>query len=115
MGGATPKFKVEGLHVAVLDPTDGEPTSCGPPEFFRDETAEATRILALDIRKNLEFSHRRLEATFVLRHKLADFYAAPDLGTCLHPHPIGVMPTRTPLLSHSACRGRVLFGKACQV
>ena len=44
MGGATPKFKAEGLHVAVLDPTDGEPTSCGPPEFFRDETAEATRI-----------------------------------------------------------------------
>ena len=115
MGGATLKFKAEGPHVAVLDPTDGEPTPCGPPEFFRDETAEATRILALDIRKNLAWPNRRLETTYVSRHKLADFYAAPDLGTCLHPHPVGVMPTWTPLLSHSACAGRVLLGKACQV
>ena len=45
----TLKFKAEGLHVAVLDPTDGEPTPCGAPEFFRDETAEATRILALQM------------------------------------------------------------------
>jgi len=49
MGEATLKFKAEGLHVTVLDPTDGEPTPCGAPEFFRDETAEATRILALNI------------------------------------------------------------------
>jgi bacillithiol biosynthesis deacetylase BshB1 len=71
MGGAILKFKAEGLHVGVLDLTNGEPTPFGTPEIRAAETERATKILGLDWRENLGLPNRSLEATLEARHKLA--------------------------------------------
>ena len=71
MGGAILKLKAEGLHVGVLDLTDGEPTPHGSFEIRAAETAAATEILGLDWRGNLGLPNRSVESTLEAREKLA--------------------------------------------
>src|SRR5207248_3984184 len=71
MAGAILRFKDEGLHVGVLDLTDGEPTPHGDREKRAKETAAATAILGLDWRGNLGLPNRRLEHTLEARRQLA--------------------------------------------
>lgn len=74
MGGAIGKFLSEGLAVGVLDLTDGEPTPHGSPEIRRRETAEATKILGLTWRENLDLPNRTLEPTLAARAALATVF-----------------------------------------
>ena len=71
MAGAILKFKQEGLRMGILDLTSGEPTPHGTPELRAKETAEATAILGIDWRENLDLPNRSLEATIENRAKLA--------------------------------------------
>jgi N-acetylglucosamine malate deacetylase 1 len=64
-------LKAEGRRVGVLDLTSGEPTPFGTEQTRRQETAEATRILQLDWRENLDLPNRSLQATLDAREKLA--------------------------------------------
>jgi len=69
--GAILKFKEEGAKVGVLDLTSGEPTPFGTPEKRKEETKEATKILGLDWRENLDLPNRSLEPTLEARRALA--------------------------------------------
>ncbi len=71
MAGAILKFLDEGWRVGVLDLTSGEPTPHGSEAIRRDETAQASRVLGLTWRENLELPNRFLEATLEARHRLA--------------------------------------------
>lgn len=70
-GGSILKLKAAGQRVGVLDLTDGEPTPHGSIATRRRETAEASRLLQLDWRENLELPNRSLQPTLEARHKLA--------------------------------------------
>ena len=74
MGGAILKFKAHRWRVGVLDLTDGEPTPHGAPEIRARETADATSILGLDWRENLQLPNRSLEPTLKNRAKLAAIF-----------------------------------------
>ena len=74
MGGAILKFKAHRWRVGVLDLTDGEPTPHGAPEIRVRETADATRILGLDWRENMQLPNRSLEPTLKNRAKLAAIF-----------------------------------------
>jgi N-acetylglucosamine malate deacetylase 1 len=74
MGGAIAKFKAHQWRVGVLDLTDGEPTPHGSTEIRATETADATRILGLDWRQNLQLPNRSLEPTLENRAKLAGIF-----------------------------------------
>ena len=71
MGASILRFKAEGRSVGVLDLTSGEPTPHGNPETRQRETAEATRVLGLDVRQNLGLANRSLLATLQARRAVA--------------------------------------------
>ncbi|MCS7305277.1 MAG: bacillithiol biosynthesis deacetylase BshB1 [Thermoguttaceae bacterium] len=71
MGGTILKMVDEGLLVGILDLTDGEPTPYGDPTTRAQETAEATKLLAVAWRENLGLVNRRLEADLASRAALA--------------------------------------------
>ncbi len=71
MGGSLMRFRDEGLSVGVLDLTSGEPTPQGSLALRVAETAEATKMLGLDWRENLQLPNRSLEATLDNRWALA--------------------------------------------
>jgi bacillithiol biosynthesis deacetylase BshB1 len=71
MGGAICRFLDEGLRVGVLDLTNGEPTPHGSPEIRARETAQASEVLGLTWRENLELVNRSVEPTLEARHRLA--------------------------------------------
>ena len=73
MAGSILKLKQEGLRVGVLDLTSGEPTPHGSEEIRREETANATQLLQLDVRENLGLPNRSLKADLDSRYKLAGF------------------------------------------
>ena len=55
-------------------PQTVSPPHADPSELFRDETTEATRILALQMRETLGLPQSRLETMLGTRHKLADIF-----------------------------------------
>ena len=71
MGGAILKFVKQGLQVAIVDLTDGEPTPYGTPAIRAAETAAATEILGVACRINLRLPNRSLQPTLEARGRLA--------------------------------------------
>jgi bacillithiol biosynthesis deacetylase BshB1 len=71
MAGALLRFKSEGLKVGILDLTTGEPTPHGDPATRARETAQATAILGIDWRHNLQLVNRSLEPTLEARRQIA--------------------------------------------
>ncbi|HWA97148.1 MAG TPA: bacillithiol biosynthesis deacetylase BshB1 [Pirellulales bacterium] len=71
LAGTMLRMLDQGMKVGVLDLTNGEPTPHGSIETRARETAEATKILGLSWRENLELPNRKLEATLENRAKLA--------------------------------------------
>lgn len=74
MGGAICKMIQQGLHVGVVDLTNGEPTPFGSPEIRVQETQRASRLLGLEWRFNLGLRNRFLEANLENRHRLAGLF-----------------------------------------
>ena len=71
MGGAILSFKKAGLQVGILDLTNGEPTPHGSPAVRALETAEATKILGVDVRLRLDLPNRELQHTLAARRQVA--------------------------------------------
>ena len=71
MGGAVLGFKQAGLRVGILDLTTGEPTPHGSPALRKSETADATRVLGVDVRLRLDLPNRRLRHTLAARRQVA--------------------------------------------
>lgn len=74
LAGTILAMRAEGRRVGVLDLTSGEPTPLGSPETRQKETAEATRLLGIDWRMNLNLPNRSLEATLEYRRRLAEVF-----------------------------------------
>jgi N-acetylglucosamine malate deacetylase 1 len=71
MGGTVASLGAEGVRVAVVDLTNGEPTPHGTPEKRAAESAEAARILGVE-RRTLSQPNRYLMDTVEARTELAE-------------------------------------------
>lgn len=71
MGATVAKMVREGMKVAIVDLTNGEPTPHGTPERRAAESAEAARILGVT-RRTLSLPNRYLFDTVEARMELAE-------------------------------------------
>lgn len=74
VGGTIAVSRRQNLRVGVLDLTTGEPTPHGSEEIRRRETEEATQVLDLSWRENLQLPNRSLEPTLEARRRLAEVF-----------------------------------------
>lgn len=72
MGASVAKMVREGLSVAIVDLTNGEPTPCGTPEARMVEAASAARTLGVTDRRTLGQPNRYLLDTIEARTELAE-------------------------------------------
>jgi len=92
MGGTIALMLARGLHVGVLDLTDGEPTPRGSVEIRARETAAATAALGLAWRENLGLPNRRLRATLAARGMLANTIRRTQPRWLFAPHWVDAHP-----------------------
>ena len=69
-GGLLRKMKKRGHTTGIVDMTSGD-MGWGTPEIRAGESAEAARILQLDVRENLDLGDGRVEDTFENRCRVA--------------------------------------------
>ncbi|MEZ6125955.1 MAG: bacillithiol biosynthesis deacetylase BshB1 [Planctomycetaceae bacterium] len=74
VGGIIAGARAQKLRVGVVELTTGEPTPHGSPEIRRQETEQATKILDLSWRQNLQLPNRCLQATLDARRPLAEVF-----------------------------------------
>lgn len=74
VGGLLVAVKRQGLRIGVVDLTNGEPTPFGSPDVRAKETAQATKVLQLDWRMNLDLPNRSLQHTLETRRQLASVF-----------------------------------------
>ncbi|MEQ9410055.1 MAG: bacillithiol biosynthesis deacetylase BshB1 [Fuerstiella sp.] len=74
VGGIIAASRARNMRVGVIDLTSGEPTPHGSDETRRAETAEATRLLDLTWRMNLNLPNRSLQPTLEARRRLAEVF-----------------------------------------
>ncbi len=86
VGGTIAVSRSQGLRVGVVELTNGEPTPHGTPELRRAETAEATKILDLTWRENLQLPNRSLQPTLEARGRLAEVFRQTRPGIILAPY-----------------------------
>lgn len=92
LGGTLARAKAEGLATGILDLSHGEAATKGTPELRAREAEAASRVLRLDVRRNMgwpdsrlmDSEDRRLALARVLRELRPSVVAAPH-GTDRHP------------------------------
>ncbi len=88
MGGSLAKAKAEGYTTGIIDLTRGEAATKGSPEIRAQEAEAATKILGLDVRRNLgwpdsrimDSEDRRLHLARVLRELKPRIIVAPHFN-----------------------------------
>jgi N-acetylglucosamine malate deacetylase 1 len=88
MGGSLAKAKAEGYTTGIIDLTRGEAATKGSPEIRAQESAAASKILQLDVRRNLgwpdsrimDSEDRRLHLASVLRELKPRIVVAPHFN-----------------------------------
>ena len=87
MGGTILTLKEKKHYVAIIDMTSGEPTPYGSKDKRKKETREATKILGVDERLNLDLPNRYLfdskDARLLLAGKIR--LIRPDIIFCPYP------------------------------
>ncbi len=86
VGGIIAASRAQGQRVGVVELTSGEPTPHGTAELRRAETAEATRVLDLTWRQNLNLPNRSLQPTLEARGRLAEVFRATRPQIILAPY-----------------------------
>ncbi len=86
VGGIIALSRRQNLQVGVVELTSGEPTPHGSPERRASETAEATKILDLSWRANLQLPNRSLQATLDARRRLAEVFRQTRPRVILAPY-----------------------------
>jgi len=86
VGGIIAVSRRQNLRVGVLELTNGEPTPHGSIQRRADETAEATKILDLTWRHNLELPNRGVQPTLDARRRLAEIFRRTQPRTILAPY-----------------------------
>lgn len=71
MGGTIAKCQAEGVSVALVDVTTGEPTPNGSEDLRAEETARANEALGNPVRENLSLPNRWVEMTLETRKLFA--------------------------------------------
>lgn len=74
VGGTILKCISQGKRVGVVELTNGEPTPHGTPEKRQQETDQATQVLGLHWRHQLNLPNRRLQESLESRRKLAEVF-----------------------------------------
>lgn len=74
MGGSILNFIGQGLRVAILDLTNGEPTPMGTPEKRAKEASKSAKILKVKKRITLDLPNRYLTDTPSAREKTAEVF-----------------------------------------
>ncbi len=85
-GGLLSKLKKQGRSTAIVDLTRGELSTNGNPEIRAAESSEATRILQLDARENLEISDGNIDASPENRKKIVSILRKYKPAICLLPY-----------------------------
>jgi len=91
MGGTVAKMCREGLRVAIVDLTNGEPTPLGTPQKRAAESAEAARILGAT-RRTLTQPNRYLFDTVEARFELAEVLRELRPRMLFIPYPLDAHP-----------------------
>jgi len=91
MGGTVAKMGREGLRVAIVDLTNGEPTPLGTPQKRAAESAEAARILGAT-RRTLTQPNRYLFDTVEARFELAEVLRELRPRMLFIPYPLDAHP-----------------------
>ena len=86
VGGILLASQAQGRRIGVVELTDGEPTPFGTPQRRRAETAEASRILGLHFRHQLNLPNRKLEPTLAARRALAEVFRCTRPKIILAPY-----------------------------
>ncbi|MEX2541171.1 MAG: bacillithiol biosynthesis deacetylase BshB1 [Trueperaceae bacterium] len=92
MGGTLARAKAEGRATGIIDLSRGEAATKGTPEERANEAAAASKVLRLDVRRNLgwpdsrimDSEDRRLQLAHVLRELKPSVVVAPH-GSDRHP------------------------------
>lgn len=71
MGGSIARWIDQGIFVAVVDMSSGEPTPNGSLELRQAETAAASEALGLSLREQLDLPNREFVHDIPSRHKVA--------------------------------------------
>jgi bacillithiol biosynthesis deacetylase BshB1 len=91
MGATVAQMVREGVSVAIVDLTDGEPTPFGTPERRATEAAEAARALGVE-RVTLGLPNRSLSDTLEARRALAEVLRALRPRIVVGPYPRDAHP-----------------------
>ena len=92
MGGTVASMVRDGLSVAIVDLTDGEPTPAGTRSTRLAEAAEAARILGVAERRTLELPNRSLADTTTARTALAEVFREMKPQVVFGPYPLDAHP-----------------------
>lgn len=88
MGGTLARAKAQGYTTGIIDLTRGEAATKGSPEIRAQEAADASRVLGLDVRRNLgwpdsrifDSEDKRLQLARVLRELQPRVVVAPHFN-----------------------------------
>ena len=92
MGGTVASMVANGLSVAVVDLTDGEPTPAGTRETRLSEATEAARILGVAERRTLSLPNRYLFDSAEARTELAEALRDLRPRIIFAPYPLDAHP-----------------------
>lgn len=92
MGATLAKLVAEGMRVAIVDLTDGEPTPFGDPETRARESARAAEILGVKERRSLTLRNRELADTQQSRRLVAETIRELRPRVLFVPYPVDAHP-----------------------
>ena len=92
MGASIVSFLKQGMRVAIIDLTDGEPTPFGTREVRMVESRASADALGVTERRMLELPNRWLEATIAARRLLAEHIRELKPRVIFAPYPVDAHP-----------------------
>jgi bacillithiol biosynthesis deacetylase BshB1 len=92
MGATIASMTREGMSVAIVDLTDGEPTPAGDPKTRREEAAAAASALGVADRRILDLPNRSLFDTVQARTELAEVFRELRPRVVFSPYPLDAHP-----------------------
>ncbi len=92
MGGTVAAMVAQGLSVAIVDLTDGEPTPAGSHEVRMAEARAAAALLGVEVRRTLDLPNRSLFDTTEARTALAEVFRELRPRIVFGPYPLDAHP-----------------------
>jgi bacillithiol biosynthesis deacetylase BshB1 len=109
MGASVARMVREGLSVALVDLTDGEPTPFGTPEKRAAEARSAARVLGVSHRRTLSQPNRYLMDTIEARFELAEVLRELRPRFLFVPFPVDAHPDH--VAAHSIATAARFYAK----